>query len=52
VHLNDALRDSQPQASAALFLGDRIVSLLKLLKQLGLISSRNARSGIADRDME
>src|SRR5271166_402736 len=37
MHLDDALRYSEPQASAALLLGDGIVGLLKLLKQLALV---------------
>ena len=52
VHLNDALRYSQPQAGAALLAGDGIVGLLELLKQLGLIGCGNAGSGVTDRDME
>jgi len=39
VHLNDALRYGQPQPGATFLAGDRIVGLLKLLKQLGLIGS-------------
>ena len=52
MHLDDALRYGEPQASAALLAGDRIVGLLELLKQLGLIVSRDARSGVTDRYME
>ena len=40
----DALRDGQSQAGATFLLGDRIVSLLELLEQLGLIGGRNAGS--------
>ena len=46
VHLNDPLGDGQSQAGAALLAGDRIIGLLKLLKQLGLIGSGDARSGV------
>src|SRR6516165_4218778 len=52
VHLDDALRYGQPQAGAALLAGDRIVGLLELLKQLGLIGGRDARAGVAYRYME
>src|SRR5262249_51074140 len=52
VHLNDALRYGKPQAGAALLAGDRIVGLLKLLEQLGLIGSGDARASVADRYME
>jgi hypothetical protein len=52
VHLNDALRYSQPQAGAAFLLGYRIVGLLKLLEQPGLIGSGDARTGVTDRYME
>src|SRR6516165_4893647 len=52
VHLNDALRYSEPQAGATFFAGDRVVGLLKLLKQHRLIVSGDSRSGVADRDME
>jgi len=52
MHLDDALRYGQPQASAALLLGDGIVGLLEFLKQLGLIGSGNARSGVAHRYMK
>src|SRR5262249_21155924 len=52
VHLNDAPGYCQAQPSAPLLAGNRIVGLLKLLKQLGLIGSRNPRTGIADRYME
>src|SRR6516164_9163062 len=46
VHLNDALGDGQSQARATLLAGDRIVGLLELLKQLGLICSGAARAGV------
>jgi len=39
VHLNDALRYGEPQAGAALLAGDRVVGLLELLKQPGLLRS-------------
>src|SRR5262249_38058530 len=52
VHLNDALGDGQSQAGAALLAGDGIVSLLELLKQLGLIGSGDAGSGVTDRYTE
>jgi hypothetical protein len=52
VHLNNALRYGESQAGAALLLGDGIVGLLELLKQLGLIDRRYAGSGVADRYME
>src|SRR5262249_7106064 len=52
VHLNDALRYGETQAGTALLAGNGIVGLLKLLKQLGLISTRNAGAGVADRYME
>jgi hypothetical protein len=48
VHLDDALRYGKSQAGAALLARDCIVGLLKLLKQLGLISSRDARTGVTD----
>ena len=34
------------------FLRDRVVGLLELLKQLGLIGSGNARTGVTDRYIE
>src|SRR5262249_52099782 len=52
VHLNNALGYGQAQPSAALLAGDRIIGLLKLLKQLGLVGGGNARTGVADRDIE
>src|SRR5262249_20314001 len=52
VHLDDPLGDGQPQAGAALFAGNGIVGLLKLLKQLGLVGSGNARASVADKYME
>jgi hypothetical protein len=52
VHLNYALRYRESQAGAALSAGDSIVSLLKFLKQLGLIGNRNAGAGITHRYVE
>ena len=52
MHLNDALGYREPQAGAALLAGDGIVGLLKLLKQLGLIGSGDAGSGVTNRDTE
>jgi hypothetical protein len=52
VHLNDALRDGESQASAALLAGDGIIGLLKLLEQLGLIGRGDARAGVSNRYME
>src|SRR6516164_11301176 len=52
VHLNDALRYGKPQASATLLAGDRIVGLLELLKQIGLIGDGDAGAGVADRYIE
>jgi hypothetical protein len=52
MHLNDALRYGQPQAGAALLAGDGIIGLLELLKQLGLIGSGDASSGVPDRYTE
>src|SRR5262249_49569929 len=52
MHLDDALRYGQPQASAALLLGDGIVGLLEFLKQPRLIVSGDPGSGVADRYIE
>src|SRR6516165_4761650 len=52
VHLNDALRYGEPKTGAALLACDGIVGLLELLKQLGLIGSGYARSGVTHRHME
>jgi hypothetical protein len=52
VHLNDALGYGEAQAGAALFAGDGIVGLLKLLEQLGLIGCGDTGSSVMDRDME
>jgi hypothetical protein len=52
VHLNDALGYGKPQAGAALLAGDGIVGLLELVKQLGLIDSRDAGASVTDRYME
>jgi hypothetical protein len=42
VHLDDAFGNGEPQAGAAFLTRDRIVGLLELLKQLGLIGSGDA----------
>src|SRR6516165_6946240 len=52
MHLDDALRYSKPQAGAALLASDRVVGLLELLKQLGLIGSGDTRTGVTDRYIE
>src|SRR6516165_5930139 len=52
MHLDDALRYSEPQAGATLLAGDGIVGLLKFLKQLSLIGSRNAGLGVPHRHMK
>jgi hypothetical protein len=52
VHLNYALRYSEPQAGAALLARDGIVGLLKFLEQLGLIGSGDAGSSVTDRYIE
>ena len=52
VHLNDAFRYGESQAGATFLLGDGIVGLLELLKQLGLVGSGNAGAGVTNRDME
>jgi hypothetical protein len=44
VHLDGAFRYGEPQAGATHLAGDRIVGVLKLLEQHGLISRRNARA--------
>ena len=43
VHLDDALRDREAEAGAAL-LGDGVVGLLEFLEHLGLIGLGNARA--------
>jgi hypothetical protein len=48
MHLDDALGDSEPKARAALLAGNRIVGLLKLLEQLGLIGRGYPRTGVMD----
>src|SRR5262249_58288133 len=48
VYLDDPLGYGKAQAGAALLAGDRTVGLLELLKQLGLIGSGNAGSGVTD----
>jgi hypothetical protein len=52
VHLDDALRYGEPQAGATFLLGDSIVGLLELLKQLGLIDDGNAGTGVTDRNIK
>ena len=52
MHFYDALGYSEAQASAALLARDRIVGLLELLKELGLIGGGDTGSGVTDRDME
>jgi hypothetical protein len=52
VHLDDALGYGKPQAGPAFLAGNRIVSLLELLKQLGLVGGGDARTGVADRYIE
>ena len=52
MHLNDALRYGKSQTSAAFLAGDRIVGLLELLKQLGLIGDGNIRSRVTHRNLE
>ena len=52
MHLNDAPGYGKPQAGATLLARNRIVGLLKLLKQLGLIGSGNARPRIPHRNLE
>ena len=52
MHLDDALGDRESQPGAALLARDRIVGLLELLEQLGLIGGGDAGAGIADRQIE
>jgi hypothetical protein len=49
VHLDDAFRYSESQASTALLARDRIISLLELLEQLGLIGGGDAGTSVTDR---
>ncbi len=49
MHFDNAFGDGKPESGASLCFGDRIISLLKLLEQLGLICCGNAGSGVADR---
>ena len=49
MHLNDALGDGEPQSGATLLAGNGIVSLLELLKQLGLIGGGDTRTSVPDR---
>jgi hypothetical protein len=52
VHLDNPLRYCQSQSGTPLLAGDGVVRLLELLKQLGLIGGGDARTGIANRDIE
>jgi hypothetical protein len=52
VHFNDAFRYGKPQACTALLARNRIIGLLELLKQLGLVGGGNAGAGVTDRDVE
>src|SRR5262245_51716709 len=52
MHLDDALRDRQPQTGPALLARTRIVGLLELLEDFRLIGRGNAGSGVAYRDRE
>jgi hypothetical protein len=52
VHLNDALRYGELQAGATLLARNRIVGLLELLKQLGLIDRGDAGTSVMDRHIE
>jgi hypothetical protein len=52
MHLNDPLRYGESQACTALLACNRIVGLLELLKQLGLIGSGDTWAGVTDKDME
>jgi hypothetical protein len=52
VHLDNALGYGQPQAGAAFLACDRIVGLLELLKQPGLIGSGDTGSRISYRYLE
>src|SRR5215472_16691031 len=52
MHLDDALRYSEPQAGATFLARDRIVGLLKLLKQLGLIGGGDTGSRIPHRHLK
>src|SRR6516165_8782571 len=47
MHGNDPPSNRQSETSPTLRLGGRVVSLLELIKDFGLIAEVNARSGIA-----
>ena len=49
MHLDDAFGYGEPQAGATLLAGDGIIGLLKFLKELGLIGSGDAGTGITNR---
>ena len=46
------LEMASPSPVPPFLLGDRIVGLLELLEQLGLVGRRNARAGVAHRNVE
>jgi hypothetical protein len=48
MHLDDASGDCESKPGAALLAGDRIVGLLELLEELGLIGFGNTGAGIPD----
>src|SRR5262245_25774367 len=53
MHLDDSLGDCEPKPCATLLAaGDRVAGLLELLKQLGLISCRNAWARVMNGDAE
>jgi len=52
MHFDDVLRNGKPKTGPAFLLGDRVVGLLKFLKQLGLICFRYSWPGIANSDFE
>ena len=52
MHLDDALGYGEPQASAALLARNRIVGLLELLKQFGLVRVGYAATGVLDGQVE
>src|SRR6266508_5855991 len=49
LHLDNSLRDREPKSGAALLAGDRVVGLLAVLEQFGLLGRGNARTGVAHR---
>ena len=52
VHLDDAPRDRQAEAGAALLLGGGIVGLLELLEDLALVGRGDAGAVVLHRDRE